>query len=125
MKTLKEVFGTEKPIIGMLHLAGFGAHEKLEIAKKEIESLYRSGVTAVLAENYFGRSRDVENVLAYLQKTYPHKIYGVNILGDPEQLVHADGAIVGSYFKEQGLTEYPVDETRVRKLMAAAVSGIR
>lgn len=241
MKTLKEVFGTEKPIIGMLHLAGFGAQEKLEIAKKEIESLYRSGVTAVLAENYFGGSRDVENVLAYLQKTYPHKIYGVNILGDPElafalarkygakfvqidsvcghvpprydaalarelarlhglgdifllggvrfkytlhlsgrsleedlklgtercdaivvtgagtgictdlekiksfrsilgafplivgagmtaenapeQLVHADGAIVGSYFKEQGLTEYPVDETRVRKLMAA-VSGV-
>ena len=27
MRTLKEVFGVDKPIIGMLHLAGFGADE--------------------------------------------------------------------------------------------------
>lgn len=34
-----------------------------------------------------------------------------------EQLALADGAIVGSYFKEGGLTEAPVDPERVRRFM--------
>lgn len=37
MRMLKEVFGVDKPIIGMLHMTGYGADEKMEIAKKEIE----------------------------------------------------------------------------------------
>lgn len=34
-----------------------------------------------------------------------------------EQLALSDGAIVGSDFKEDGVTERPVDETRVKKFM--------
>lgn len=238
MKTLMEVFGTAKPIIAMIHLAGCGAEEKLTLAKREIEILYRNGVHAVLVENYYGGASDVEMVLKYLQEAYPHKVYGVNILGDPdlafdfarkygakfvqidsvsghtrpaqdaklaayldqlrgdrdifllggvrfkyqpvasgrtleedlkigmercdavvvtgagtgisteldkiktfrailgdfplivgagmtaetaaEQLFYSDGAIVGSYFKEGGYTEYPVDEMRVKTFMTAA-----
>ena len=37
-----------------------------------------------------------------------------------EQLFYSDGAIVGSYFKEGGYTEYPVDEMRVKTFMTAA-----
>ena len=81
MKTLMEVFGTAKPIIAMIHLAGCGAEEKLTLAKREIEILYRNGVHAVLVENYYGGASDVEMVLKYLQEAYPHKVYGVNILG--------------------------------------------
>lgn len=84
MKTLKEVFGVEKPIIGMLHMTGYGDDEKMMIAKKEIEIMYRNGVNAVLVENYYGDDADVENALKYLQKQYPHKVYGVNMLGDPD-----------------------------------------
>ena len=84
MKTLKEVFGVDKPIIGMLHLSGFGRDEVMEIARREVEIMYRNGVNAVLVENYFGDDVDVENALKYLQDNYPDKVYGVNILGDPD-----------------------------------------
>lgn len=84
MKTLHEVFGVNKPIIGMLHLSGFGRDEVMEIARREIEIMYRNGVDAVLVENYFGDETDVENALKYLQNNYPDKVYGVNILGDPD-----------------------------------------
>ena len=84
MRTIKEVFGVEKPIIGMLHLSGYGRDEVMEIAREEIEIMYRNGVNAVLVENYFGDETDVENALKYLQEMYPDKVYGVNILGDPD-----------------------------------------
>lgn len=84
MRTLKEVFGVDKPIIGMLHMTGYGAEEKLEIAKKEIEIMYSNGVDAVLVENYDGGAEDVINALKYLQENYPDKVYGVNMLGNPE-----------------------------------------
>ena len=38
----------------------------------------------------------------------------------PELLAVADGAIVGSYFKQGGNVHNPVDPERVRELMAAA-----
>lgn len=84
MRRLKEVFGVDKPVIGMLHMTGYGADEKMEIARKEIEIMYRNGVNAVLVENYYGGAEDVQNALKYLQGNYPDKVYGVNILGFPE-----------------------------------------
>lgn len=84
MRTVKDAFGTAKPIIAMIHLAGYGQEEKLALAKKEIEILYRNGVDAVLVENYFGGAEDVETVLKYLQETHPDKVYGVNMLGNPD-----------------------------------------
>lgn len=84
MKTMKEVFCVDKPIIGMLHLSGYGREKILENAKREIDIMYRNGVNAVLVENYFGDRVDVENALKLLQKDYPDKVYGVNMLGFPE-----------------------------------------
>lgn len=84
MKTLKDTFGVENPIIGMLHLSGYGRDRILSNAKREIEILYRNGVNAVLVENYFGDRVDVENALKYLHETFPDKVYGVNMLGSPE-----------------------------------------
>ena len=84
MKTVKEVFGADKPIIGMLHLSGYGREQVLENAKREIDIMYRNGVNAVLVENYFGDRVDVENVMKLLQKEYSDKVYGVNMLGFPE-----------------------------------------
>ena len=84
MRMLKEVFGVDKPIIGMLHMSGYGPDEKMEIARKEIEIMYSNGVNAVLVENYYGGAEDVQNALKYLQENYPDKAYGVNMLGFPE-----------------------------------------
>lgn len=78
----KEVFRVEKPIIGMLHLGGYGKKETFENAKLEIEQMYSNGVDAVLVEDYFGDVHDVERALAYLQQNYSNHVYGVNILGD-------------------------------------------
>ena len=76
------VFHCEKPVIGMLHLPGGDEDEVLRIAREEIDMMYGAGVNAVMAENYFGSVRDVENVLQLLQKEYSHRVYGVNVLGD-------------------------------------------
>lgn len=84
MKKMIDVFGVEKPIMGMLHLTGCGRKDVLENAKREIAVLYRNGVDAVLVENYFGDWIDVENALKLLQQDYPHKVYGVNMLGFPD-----------------------------------------
>ena len=77
-----QVFGTDKPIIGMLHLLGSDRDEVLKIAREETELMLAAGVTAVLVENYFGSSYDAEAVLQMLQKDYPGCIRGVNILGN-------------------------------------------
>lgn len=82
MRKMAEVFGVDKPIIGMLHLSGYGRKAVLENAKREIDILYGSGVDAVLAENYFGDTADVRNALEMLQRDHSGKVYGVNILGD-------------------------------------------
>ena len=84
MRTLIEVFGVDKPIIGMLHMTGYGADEKMETAREEIEIMYSNGVNAILVENYFGDHSDVENALKYLQEKYPNRVYGVNVLDDPD-----------------------------------------
>ena len=72
----------KKPLIAMLHLKGTTANDVLERMKKEAEIYYNAGMDAVLVENYFGNDSDCERALAYLQRTYPKKSYGVNILGN-------------------------------------------
>ena len=78
----KDIFQVEKPVIGMLHLGGYGKENIYENARLEIEQMYSNGVDAILVEDYFGDVYDVERALAYLQQNYSDKVYGVNILGD-------------------------------------------
>lgn len=80
----KNVFMTEKPIIGMLHLLGDTRQGIIDNAIEEMKMMTKYGVAAVLVENYFGSTQDVENVLAVLQRDYPDIVYGVNVLGDIE-----------------------------------------
>ncbi|AMB58303.1 BtpA/SgcQ family protein [Microterricola viridarii] len=69
-------------VLGMVHLKGETPEEKLDIAKREIETLYSNGVDAVIVENYFGTPDDVEAVLSWLQQERPTACYGVNVLDD-------------------------------------------
>ena len=84
MNRFRNIFGTDKPIIGMLHLLGSNEKNVLKIAKEEIDTMFRAGVSAVLVENYFGSTQDCINVLNMLQEEYADKVYGVNILGSFE-----------------------------------------
>ncbi|MBR5287439.1 MAG: membrane biogenesis protein [Clostridia bacterium] len=94
--TIQEVFGTDKPIIGMLHLRGYDREETMRIAREEIEMMIRCGVDAVLVENYFGDTLDVIDALKMLKADYSDQVvYGVNVLGDFEmscELAHRYGA---------------------------------
>lgn len=71
-----------KPIIAMLHLKGDSDKEIMARMVKETEIYYRNGIDAVLVENYFGDTENCIQVLDYLHKNMPDKLYGVNILGD-------------------------------------------
>lgn len=83
-KKIEKIFGTQKPIIGMLHLKGDNDKEIIDIADKELHLLLENGADGVLVENYFGNSRQAEMVLKYVSETYPDICYGINLLHDDE-----------------------------------------
>ena len=80
-----QVFGTEKPILGMLHLGGGKQDEIRERARREISCFYENEVDGILVEDYFGTPEDVEWALDELSRNHPDRLYGVNLLGDPER----------------------------------------
>lgn len=76
---------SKKPIIAMLHLKGSGGQDILERMIREANLYYENGVDAVMVENYFGGAEDCEAGLRWLARSFPDKLYGVNILGDYER----------------------------------------
>lgn len=78
----RELFGSRKPVMAMLHLKGNPEEDMLRRAKEEALCYLENGVEALLVENYFGSALDCEMVLAWLQEEHPQVIYGVNILSD-------------------------------------------
>lgn len=77
-----QVFKTPKPILGMLHLAGKSAEERLEIAQRETRILIENGADGVVVENYFGDKTDVERMLDWLTGQDPEALIGLNVLRD-------------------------------------------
>jgi len=67
-----------------------------------------------------GLATNPDDVIA-VKRTVPGKLLlvgsGTNIDNVNEILQHADGAIVGTHFKVDGVIENPVDENRVRRFM--------
>ncbi len=86
----KELFGKQKPLIGMIHTNRLQGVSMLDVAKKEIEIYLKHGVYP-LVENYFGSASDCEEVLAWLKESKPEAVYGVNILGDMEEAFRLAG----------------------------------
>lgn len=66
----------------MLHLTGATAEGRLDIARKETETLIANGVDGVIVENYFGDKDDVRNVLEWLETRNPDVLVGLNVLHD-------------------------------------------
>lgn len=79
-----DLFGKEKPVIGMIHTGCDSEISMLSLAQKEIQIYLERGIIP-LVENYFGSENDCESVLELLHTCYPDTIYGVNILGDFER----------------------------------------
>ncbi len=100
MKKLRDVFKENKPIIGMIHLNGRNDKEIRELAKKEIDILIDNGVDAVLVENYFGNTYNVEETLEYLYSHRRDINYGLNVLPksqDPFEAIKIAFALAKKY----------------------------
>lgn len=75
-------FDHARPVFAMLHLKGDTPARRLDIAKREIDTLWSSGVDAVVVENYFGDADDVVAVCDYLHSDARDVVFGVNVLED-------------------------------------------
>lgn len=80
MNKLKEVFGTNKPILSVLHLKGDSDDEVLSRAKQELDDYIEGGIDGVIVENYFGNYYQMEKVLDYIVSERPNVCFGVNVL---------------------------------------------
>lgn len=82
MSRFGDTFTTQKPILGMLHLAGDGPAAKLAQAEEEARIMAGEGVDGLVVENYFGNAEDVERVLERLFGLDLGTRIGVNVLRD-------------------------------------------
>ncbi|WVT77422.1 BtpA/SgcQ family protein (plasmid) [Sinorhizobium chiapasense] len=82
MSRFGDTFTTQKPILGMLHLAGDGPAAKLAQAEEEARIMAGEGVDGLVVENYFGDAEDVERVLERLFGLDLGTRIGVNVLRD-------------------------------------------
>lgn len=79
---LEKLFPKEKPIIGMIHLAGKSKIEKIARALEELAIYESEGVDGAIIEDYHGTSYEVIETLR--QSSNGFKIIrGMNMLGDP------------------------------------------
>lgn len=80
MSSLGRVFPQPKPILGMLHLGGSDASEKLALAEEEARIMAGEGIDGLVVENYFGEPEDVERVLNRLLALDLGPKIGINVL---------------------------------------------
>ena len=76
------VFKVRKPILGMVHLSGDDAADRLQIARDEIATMAGEGMDGVIVENYFGDKSDVRRVLEWACAKQTDVLIGLNVLGD-------------------------------------------
>jgi len=83
MNNLKDIFKIEKPIIGMIHLAGKSREEKVKKALKELIIFEEQGIDGAIIEDYHGDYNDVYDALKQSSNLGLKIIRGVNLLMDP------------------------------------------
>lgn len=79
-RTMARIFTQPKPILGMLHLAGDSAEDRLALALRETDLMVAGGVDGIIVENYFGSADDARRVLEAFAAKPPGTVIGLNIL---------------------------------------------
>ncbi len=79
-KSFEALFPQGKPVLGMLHLGGATAEERLARALAETRDLIAGGVDGLVVENYFGDPDDVRRVLDAFARQAPGIVVGLNLL---------------------------------------------
>ncbi len=82
-QSFHELFSVEKPIIGMIHLAGENPKEKLKRALEEISIFEGEGVDGAIVENYHCSFKEMFSALDGIIKKDNNLPLGINILGSP------------------------------------------
>jgi uncharacterized protein len=82
MIQLNQIFKSEKPIIGMIHLAGNTRKEKIKRALEELTIYEEEGIDGAIIEDYHGSKEDVIATLYETQKGF-NIVRGTNILVNP------------------------------------------
>ncbi len=98
MTKFRNGFGTKKPVIGMIHLAGRTNAEVVRRAMDELAQFGKLGVHAAIIVNYHGNVEQVELVLAAIQGKFSKIKIGVNILPNEYDLAFALARQYGASF---------------------------
>jgi len=129
VEQLNQVFGVEKPIIGMVHLKplpgspiydGEGLDKVIDAAMADAENLVKGGVSALQVENYsdpsyFVNKAAYETVAAMsiigneIRKNFPQVPIGVCLLADPEASIAVAHCIKAQFIRATFFTEAGVD----------------
>tara|TARA_Y100000034_G_scaffold44433_1_gene54496 strand:- start:1080 stop:1793 length:714 start_codon:yes stop_codon:yes gene_type:complete len=83
MGRFEELFNVEKPIIGMIHLAGEDSKDILRRALEELAIYEEEGVNGAIIEDYHGELDDVHRILKESQGKFPNLKIGINTLINP------------------------------------------
>jgi membrane complex biogenesis BtpA family protein len=113
----KEVFGSEKPVFGMVHLPplpgspnyGNSMEDVINHALFDSQVLVENGVTALIVENlgdypYYPVTQEPETVAAMtrvaleIKKKYPDTLLGINVLRNSWKSAIAIAYLVGAQF---------------------------
>ncbi len=81
--SFERLFKQEKPIMGMIHLAGNGRAEKVKRALEELAIYGEEEVDGAIIEDYHGSVDDVQEVLKQSQGRFDGVVRGVNVLRNP------------------------------------------
>ncbi|MGE4130300.1 MAG: BtpA/SgcQ family protein [Bdellovibrionales bacterium] len=99
MANFKKLFGTSKPIIAMVHLAGKDTWDILKRVEEELDIFVRQGVEAVIVENYHSKDVNVMHLALHLfVKRYPQLVFGVNVLPNEIEVAYEMAAAHGAKF---------------------------
>jgi predicted TIM-barrel enzyme len=82
MTAIGGTFPMPKPILGMLHLAGDTATDRLALALEEARIMAGEGIDGLVVENYFGDADDVERALHRILELDLGVRVGINVLRD-------------------------------------------
>lgn len=80
---LENLFGVEKPTIGMIHLAGETREEIIKRTFEELEIYQDEGVNGAIIEDYHGTTEDMIKVLGRISEKDYEIIIGTNVLQNP------------------------------------------
>jgi len=77
------LFENKKPIIGMIHLAGYDKAERVKRALQELSLYQEEGLDGVIIEDYHGTIEEVYETLEKSSALNLKLIRGVNVLRNP------------------------------------------